>query len=97
MPHENALPISSQAIEAAMNMAIETGLLPAAANAEQRQANLASMSAVLKAAISVENEQAIHIPSGRENELLELIKHIRGVSSCESVWDHIDEVVPYVD
>lgn len=29
-----------------------------------------------------------------ESELVEVLKHIRGVSSCCDVWDYIDEVVP---
>jgi hypothetical protein len=33
--------------------------------------------------------------SAREDELVECLQHIRGVSSCCSVWDFIDEVVPF--
>ncbi|MAG68206.1 MAG: hypothetical protein CMK74_20410 [Pseudomonadales bacterium] len=31
----------------------------------------------------------------REIELVETLQHIRGVSSCCDVWDHIDDVVPF--
>lgn len=31
----------------------------------------------------------------RESELVDVLQHIRGASSCCDVWDHIDEVVPF--
>lgn len=35
--------------------------------------------------------------AARESELVEVLQHIRGKSSCCDAWDHIDEVVPYDD
>ena len=33
--------------------------------------------------------------AARESELVDVLQHIRGASSCCDVWGHIDEVVPY--
>jgi hypothetical protein len=33
--------------------------------------------------------------AAREQELVEVLKHIRGKSNCCDAWDDIDEVVPY--
>lgn len=35
--------------------------------------------------------------AARETELVEVLQHIRGKSSCCDAWDCIDEVVPYND
>lgn len=35
--------------------------------------------------------------SNRETELVDMLQHIRGNSSCWDVWDEIDEVIPYND
>lgn len=74
------------------------------ADLTQRKSNAAFVAAAnpktvlaLVAALKNANDLSLRAASDRETELLDLISHIRGKSSCEDAWDDIDEVVPYKD
>lgn len=74
------------------------------ADLTQRKSNAAFVAAAnpktvlaLVAALKNANDLSLRAASDRETELLELIQHIRGKSSCEDAWDAIDEVVAYKD